>query len=102
MTGLAGTNGTPFHCPTTGLGGQAFGNLTMLQVLNASGGAYDALGRYVVAALLNAKSGRVHVLPESTVRSMWNNCVTRGYYEPTAGVQWTAAQVVAYIQRTIA
>ena len=100
--GPAGTNGTPFHCPTTGLNGQTFGNRTMLDVLSASGGAYDALGRYAVAALLNAKSGRVHVLPESTVRNMWNDCVTRGYYEPAAGVKWGAAEIVAYMQKTIA
>jgi hypothetical protein len=100
--GPAGTNGTPFHCPTTGLNGQTFGNRTMLDVLGASGGTYDALGRYTVAALLNAKSGRVHVLPESTVRNMWNDCVTRGYYEPAAGVKWGAAEIVAYMQKTIA
>jgi len=102
LVGPAGTNGTAFHCPTTGLNGQTFANLTMLDVLSASGGAYDALGRYTVAALLNAKSGRVHVLPESTVRNMWNDCVTRGYYEPAAGVRWGAAEIVAYMQKTIA
>jgi hypothetical protein len=102
LVGPAGTNGTAFHCPTTGLNGQTFGSLTMLDVLSASGGAYDALGRYTVAALLNAKSGRVHVLPESTVRNMWNDCVTRGYYEPAAGVRWGAAEIVAYMQKTIA
>jgi len=102
LVGPAGTNGTAFHCPTTGLNGQTFANLTMLDVLSASGGAYDALGRYTVAALLNAKSGRVHVLPESTVRNMWNDCVTRGYYEPAAGVKWGAAEIVAYMQKTIA
>ena len=102
LVGPAGTNGTAFHCPTTGLNGQTFASLTMLDVLSAGGGAYDALGRYTVAALLNAKSGRVHVLPESTVRNMWNDCVTRGYYEPAAGVRWGAAEIVAYMQKTIA
>ena len=98
----AGTNGTPFHCPTTGLNGQVFPNLTMLDVLGAPGGAYATLGKYTVAALLNAKAGRVHVLPEAQVRNMWNDCVTRGYYEPAAGVRWGAAEIVAYMQKTIA
>ena len=102
LVGPAGTNGTAFHCPTTGLNGQTFGSRTMLDVLSASGGAYDALGRYTVAALLNAKSGRVHVLPEWQVRNMWNDCITRGYYEPAAGVHWGAAEIVAYMQKTIA
>lgn len=102
--GPAGTNpqGTLFHCPTTGLGGQVFGTLTMLQVIDAAGGSYDALGRYIVAALLNAASGRVRVLTETTARAMWNDCVTRGYFEPLAGAQWGPAECVAYIRQTIA
>jgi len=31
---------------------------------------------------------------------MWNEWVTKGYFEPTAGVQWTSSQIVAYIQGT--
>jgi hypothetical protein len=96
--------GTAFHCPTTGLGGRVFGQLTMLEVIDqtSSGSSLNALGRYIVAALLNARSGRTPMLNESVVRNMWNDLVNRGYYEPTAGVRWGAIEIVAYIKTTIA
>jgi len=96
-------SGTAYHCPTTGLGGRVFGTMSMLQVIDVrSGGSLDALGRYIVAALLNARSGRTPMLAETGVRNMWNDLINRGYYEPTAGVHWGAAEIVAYIKTTIA
>ena len=61
----------------------------------------SGLGRYIAAALLNARAGRTPVLDEFGVRAMWNDVVTRGYHEPTAGVQWGASQIVAYIRTTM-
>jgi hypothetical protein len=94
---------TPYHCPTTGLGGRVYANKSMLEVLDVTQGGrnLDSLGRYIVAALLNARAGRTPVLSESNVRSMWNDIVNRGYYEPTAGVRWTPAEIVAYIRTTM-
>ena len=73
---------------------------TMLDVIDQTGS--DSLGRYIVAALLNARSGRTPMLTETQVRNMWNDLVHRGYYEPTAGSRWGAPQIVAYIKTTIA
>jgi hypothetical protein len=94
---------TLYHCPTTGLGGRVFGSRTMINVVGMTGGAsnLDTLGRYIVAALLNARSGRTPVLDEGGVRNMWNDLVHRGYYEPTAGVRWAAPQIVAYLKTTM-
>jgi hypothetical protein len=92
--------GTAFHCPTTGLGGNVYGDMTMLDVINADSSG-DGLGRYIVAALLNARAGRTPVLTEFTVRNMWNDLHNRGYYEPTAAVRWGSSQIVAYIKTTI-
>jgi hypothetical protein len=92
--------GTPFHCATTGFAGSTYGAMSMLDVIGAdSNGA--GLGRYVVAALLNARAGRTPVLNEFGVRSIWNDYVSRGFYEPTSGVQWGAAQIVAYLKTTM-
>jgi hypothetical protein len=33
---------------------------------------------------------------------MWNDCISKGYYEPTAGAQWGAAQIITYIKSTLA
>jgi hypothetical protein len=48
-----------------------------------------------VAALLNGASGRTSaVLNVSQVKSMWNEFITKGYFEPTAGVKWYAQSPV--------
>lgn len=95
---------TAYHCATTGLGGRVFGSRTMIDVIDLtnSGLNLNALGRYTVAALLNARSGRSPMLSETVVRDMWNDLINRGYYEPTQGVRWEAPEIVEYIQTTIA
>lgn len=84
-------------------------SLSMMQVLQLNNGASnpsgypkdpDNLGAHIVAALLNAISGFTPVLTPTQVVGMWNEWVTKGYFEPTAGVQWNSAQIVAYIQST--
>jgi hypothetical protein len=99
----SGNGATLYHCATTGLGGRVFGSRTMMNVIGmtGSGGNLDALGRYIVAALLNARTGRTPVLDEGGVRNMWNDLVHRGYFEPTAGVRWGAPQIVAYLKTTM-
>ena len=94
---------TLFHCPTTGLGGRVYGHRSMLDVIDLTQGGrnLDSLGRYIVAAMLNARAGRTPVLSEAGVRMMWNDLVHRGYYEPTAGIRWTASEIVAYIKTTM-
>ena len=94
---------TPYHCVTTGLGGTVFGELTMLNVIDVGEGGFTVrgLGRYIVAALLNARAGRTPVLSETGVRMMWNDLISRGYYEPTAGVKWGPAEIIAYLTTTM-
>jgi hypothetical protein len=64
---------------------------TLLQVLslNATAGR-DGLARYCVAAVLNANAGLTpaDVLSEITTKNIWASVVSRGYYEPTAGIKW--------------
>jgi hypothetical protein len=100
---LAPQQPTLFHCPTTGLNGRVFGDRTMLEVIdiNEGGLGVTALGRYIVAALLNACSGRTPVLNETQVRAMWNSMVATGYYEPAPGVRWSPSQLIAYLQTTM-
>lgn len=100
--GITQTQPTAYHCPTTGLGGHVFSGRSMLDVIDINHGGLDSLGRYTVAALLNARAGRTPMLSETNVRAMWNDLVNRGYYEPTAGIRWGAAEIVAYIKTTIA
>jgi hypothetical protein len=94
---------TLFHCPTTGLNGRVYGDRTMLEVIDISegGAGVASLGRYIVAALLNACAGRTPVLTESEVRTMWNSIVATGYYEPVAGVRWSPQELMAYLDTTM-
>lgn len=70
---------------------------TLLQVLESTSSADgDRLARSCIAALLNAASGKTPgtVLSEATVKNMWASVVSRGYYEPTAGIKWYPAHSV--------
>lgn len=109
------SGGTPFH---PYFGGQRFminvnntsASLSMMQVLQLNNGngsnpaGYptdpDNLGAHIVAALLNALSNYTPVLTPTQVVGMWNEWATKGYFEPTVGVQWNSAQIVAYIKST--
>ena len=100
---LSGYQATPYHCVTTGLDGRIYGDRTMLEVLdiNEGGLTIGGLGRYIVAALLNARSGRTPVLTETGVRAMWNDLINQGYYEPAPGIRWTSAEIITYLQTTM-
>jgi hypothetical protein len=102
-TSSSSVTATPYHCSTTGLGGHVFANKSMIEVIDLmQSGGLNSLGRYIVAALLNARSGRTPMLTETNVRAMWNDLINRGYYEPTAGIRWGATEILAYIKTTIA
>jgi hypothetical protein len=72
----------------------------MLEVLD-SGAQMSGLGAYMVAALLNARTGRTPVLNEVAVRDIWNDLINAGYFEPTAGIRWGASEIVAYLKTTM-
>lgn len=83
-------------------------SLSMNQVMLLNDSSYlgltdkDNLGSHIVAALLNAASGKTDgVLTVAQVKNMWKECQIKGYFEPIAGVKWSPAQVVAYLQSTM-
>jgi len=83
-------------------------SLSMMQVMQLNNGSNpwgltdpDNLGAHIVAALLNAVTGKTTgVLSDTQVINMWNEWVSKGYFEPTAGVRWTSANIVTYIVST--
>lgn len=103
VSGPGGHQATTFHSATTGFTGNQFGTQTMLQVLGTGGntGGYTALGRHITAALLNARRGWTPVLSETGVRNIWNEYVSKGYFEPSAGIKWYPAQIVDYLVTTM-
>jgi hypothetical protein len=60
----------------------------------------DALARYIVAALLNAQAGLTPAVTVHTVRGIWKEYTTQGYFEPTAGVHWGLEEIVTYLAST--
>lgn len=83
-------------------------SLSMNQVMILNNSTYlnitddHNLGSHIVAALLNAASGKTDgVLTVATVKAMWSECQIKGYFEPMAGAKWTPAQVVTYLQSTM-
>jgi hypothetical protein len=107
------SDGTPFHsnvCVTQGLtqlcgvfAGSEFGSKSLMQVIWLNGnGDLQQLGAHIAAALLNAQMGwTAGVLSVSDVINIWNEYSLKGYFEPTAGVQWSAGQIVDYLQSTM-
>jgi hypothetical protein len=74
----------------------------MVDVLEMAGqGGYAHLGAYIAAGMLNAAAGLTPVLTVPQVVDMWNECVSNGYYEPTAGVRWSPEDIVTYLRTTI-
>lgn len=77
--------------------------LSFMQILllNGKDDSYQ-LGAHVVAAFLNAHAGlTMGVLTAQAVKDMFNEWAEKGYYEPSAGVQWSGADIVFYLQSTM-
>jgi len=94
---------TPFHSTITMFNGTQFGTKTMFDVMNQNqnNSGYQKLGCYISAALLNCKAGWTPVLSQSDVQGMWNEYCSKGYFEPSAGVQWGPDQIVSYLLTTM-
>ena len=60
------------------------------------------LGRHLAAAYLNAVRGWTPFLPVETIVAMFAEWQSKGAYSPKPGVQWTGAEIVAYIEATYA
>lgn len=80
----------------------SFYSITMNDLLTEKNFDKDNFGMHLVAAYLNFVSGKSPFLDTFTLNAMWSEIRLRHYFEPTAGVKWTRAQCVAYIQKTFA
>ena len=58
------------------------------------------LGAHLVATYLNVLAGYTGYLTVNQLTNIWNELRDYGYFTPTAGVQWSAAQVVDYLKGT--
>lgn len=71
---------------------------TMKAVLSTN---QSTLAGYVIAAYLNITLGLVDskALKLTDIQTMWTKTsVSGGFFEPTAGVKWFAADVINYLK----
>lgn len=102
----------PFH-PTFQLGGvdgvtkflkndgTQIVSMTFGEVLHTNASGQVAF--HLIGAYLNVLGGNGAVIPLSVIttsgiQTIWAEYVTKGYYEPTAGVKWYADEIVAYLK----
>jgi len=66
--------------------------------------SYDLVACHCVAALLNASTSPpltpASILSAAYVKAVWSSYASKGYFEPTAGIQWNGAQIVEWIKTT--
>ena len=78
-------------------------NLTFKKVIDPSNG-YDPVARNCLAALLNASTAPpltpASILGVAKAKAIWSSYATKGYFEPTAGIQWNGAKIVDWITTT--
>jgi hypothetical protein len=60
----------------------------------------DHVARHIVAALLNAQAGLTPAVSVRTVKGIWNEYRSNGYFEPTAGVRWSSDDILTYLAST--
>jgi hypothetical protein len=80
-----------------------YAKLTMLAVCGNSFGErleVAELCSRIVAAYLNCQQGWTPFLKEQTVRAILNECLIKGYFSPTAGVNWTVRDCIDYLKAT--
>jgi hypothetical protein len=95
--------GELFHC-----GGRAdkLGEMTCFEVLDPPwskrGLDGDEVAMHCMAALLNARSGRVTLLPETKVYEIWNQYARTGFFSPRPKVYWSGREITQYLSSTMA
>ncbi len=105
---------TPFHplfqqgtTPATSftvLTGSGTRSMTLGEVLTIGANQdTDKVAKHLIGAYLNTMGGNGAVIPpnvitEQGVRDIWSEYVSKGYYEPTASVQWGATQIKNYLK----
>jgi hypothetical protein len=99
---------TPFHPTFSGTkfttgSGSSYRSMTMGEVLNLSGSADpEKMAFHLIGAYLNVNGGNGAVIPSNVITAgeittIWHEWSTRGYFEPTAGVQWNATAIKYYL-----
>lgn len=91
---------TQFNSVFPGPSSSVYAKYTFLQLLDHKKDDNHNLGMHLVAAYLNAVSGWTPFLSVETILAMFTEWQSKGTFSPTATVQWTAPDIVAYLKAT--
>ena len=86
---LRTSNGTPYQ------------SIGMLKILSHQDFDTGNIGMHFAATYLNIVTRKMNVLTVAQLQSMWFSYRTKGYYAPTAGVQWNCDAIVVYLKGTM-
>jgi len=70
------------------------------QPIPCTPGSLDELGKHCVKALLNCKANLTPYCTETTVKAIFNDCRSKGFWKPTSTVTWTVSQCIDYLKST--
>jgi hypothetical protein len=98
-TNWGATSRTTLFSLVFGNGIPAYAGAT-LDTIVASVDPNQLLGKYLVAALLNARSGFTSFLTETTIKAMYTEWRFDRTFSPTAGVDWGIPEMVNYLSQT--
>lgn len=92
--------GDVFAC--TGTNSATFGDksTTLLSILTEQSFDSAHLGMFMSATYLNIMAGRIGFLTVNQLQAIWSDWQSKGYYEPTAGTNWYASDIVTYLSGT--
>ena len=79
---------------------QTFGTKTLLQVVRGCDFDKYNLAMHLVSTYLNVLSGKISFLSPATLKNMWTQLQSNGYYSPAKGVFWSAEQTKKYLEAT--
>lgn len=84
--------------------GSVYPDKSMMEVMNMNGTAgTSGVARYISAAYLNSAARLTPdmILGKPIAISVWSSYISKGYYEPTAGVRWNSDQIIAWLSSTM-
>lgn len=98
----SGTGGTTTtSTTTTDAGPTSYECALLCDMLSHQGFDGNNFGMHMAATFLNIQAGLIDFLTVPALRDIWNDVMSTGIYHPTAGVDWTRGDVVAYLQSTM-
>lgn len=98
------SDGTKFHSVFAVGAYCNLGSETMMNTMWKEGNSDKyKIAAHFCATELNICAGKIpsQILTKSTMLTIWNSYVTKGYYSPMSGVKWYGTDIVTYLKSTM-